>query len=790
MLAFLIGLLLSSLQVIGDYQNQESSIDETIQQILVVSGPPATRAVNTLDTALAEEVANGLLQYPFITSAQIKDELGKNLALSNTNHNPSTTSWFTEKISSQVKTYELELKTPEYVGVGPGHMVLVVNMDEALKPFYERSTIVILSGIARNVLLAVLLMVLFYVALTRPLEQLSLQFLSVKAKPQERHKLTVSGSHESNELGLLCDAGNQFIDTVQQLLNEKDTSAQALKKSELRLLKLIDRIPQMVVAQNEAGDILFANQQFANFYGQSIKTIRDFQLKEVNIAALEMAHLDSIRIKTLKNKAVTYINELALTNVKHQKQTFSIQLAPFEYFTEAATLTVANDISGQIKVQAHIAHLANHDSLTQLPNRVMFNDRMGQAVLVSQSSREYNAVLFLDLDHFKNINDAQGHGVGDEVLKIVAARLSQAIREIDIVARLGGDEFVILIPSLSKDEELASRYVKNVCDKLIEQLAEPVVVDDRVLHIGASIGIVLFGLNNESQEDLLRFADTAMYRAKALGRNQAVFYHSDMSDVVEQRHELETELHLALDEAQFEMYYQPQHCREGKIIGFEALIRWHHPQKGLVPPDEFIPILEAGGLILPISNWIVKHCCQQVAKWTKMGFWQRDWHVAINISPLQFYQDDFAKLLHQTILDAGIKHHQVCVEITETVAVENIEFAAQRLEQIRAYGISVALDDFGTGYSSMSYLKNLPIDILKIDRSFIKDLESNLKDRSIMRAITAVAGVMELSVVAEGIETEGQLKLASECGCQYFQGYYFNRPVPAAQLIEVCSGLD
>jgi diguanylate cyclase (GGDEF)-like protein len=394
-------------------------------------------------------------------------------------------------------------------------------------------------------------------------------------------------------------------------------------------------------------------------------------------------------------------------------------------------------------------------------------------------------VLFLDLDHFKNINDSQGHSIGDEVLKKVADSLTLTIRKSDTVARLGGDEFVILIQGLSKDRAKAEDYVSKVCDKIIEQLSHPVTVNDRTMHLGVSIGIVLFPIEAKSKDDLLRYADTAMYRAKALGRNKAVFYHQDMSQVVEQRHELETELHLALNNSQFEMYYQPQLDKNGNLFGFEALIRWHHPEKGLVPPDEFIPILESGGLILPVSDWVIKKCCQQVAIWQEAGFWQSDWHIAINISPLQFYQDNFVDVLRNSIIEAGIEFRHICVEITETVAIENIEFAANRLAQVRALGLSVALDDFGTGYSSMSYLKDLPIDILKIDRCFIKDLELHEKDRSIMQAITGVAKVMNLIVIAEGVETPEQVALAGECGCQYFQGYYFNKPVPAVDLVGV-----
>ena len=783
-LAFLIGLFLSSLQVLGDYQSQESSIDQTIQQILVVSKPPATRAVNTLDTSLAEEVVNGLLRYPFIINARITDELGKPLAQSESRPLTSTTRWITEKISAGNKTYTMALHTPEYAGIGPGHMVLEINMDQALKPFYERSLWVIASGIARNVLLALLLMVIFYLMLTRPLEQLCYQFLKVRDKPQDKHDLSVSSHNVNNELGLLCDSGNQFINTVQELLGEKDQSAEALKLSEQRLLNLIDHVPQLVVAHNADGDILFANQQYADFYGQSVRNIHEFKLLDSNIGGVkESMELDAIRNKTLRRQTVTSINEITLTNHLGQESTFSIQVAPFEYADQPGTLTVANDISDQIKAQAHIAHLASHDSLTGLPNRVLLYDRLKQSVAAASHQGTVNAVLFLDLDHFKHINDSQGHSVGDEVLKSVSRMLTGMVRPADTVARLGGDEFVILLQDLPKDRALAAQFVQKVCDKIIEQLSRPVLIGERQLPVGASIGVVLFPIENASREDLLRFADTAMYRAKAQGRNQAVFYQHEMTRVVEQRHELEAELNAALQRGQFEMYYQPQLDIQGRVAGFEALVRWHHPEKGIVGPDQFIPVLEAGGMILPLSDWIVRTCCKQVARWQAEGFWQLDWHMSINVSPAQFFQEDFVNRLCVAADDEGIGCKPLCVEITESVAVENRELTEIRLKEIHDRGMLVALDDFGVGFSSMSYLKDLPIDVLKIDRQFVGQLLDDEKDRAVLQAITQVADSLSMIVVAEGVETEDQLALASKMGCRYFQGYLFNRPLSAEDIV-------
>lgn len=781
-LAFFIGLLLSSLQVIGDYQNQESRIDQTIEQILEVSGPPATRAVNTLDSTLAEEVVNGLLQYPFVTSARIKDELDKDLAFSEVANQPSNTRWITDKITSQNKTYDMELRTPDYVGVGPGHMILVVNMDEALSPFFERSTIVFLSGVARNVLLALLLMILFYVALTRPLEQLAKEFLTVGEKPKDKQQLKVADNHDNNELGMLCHAGNQFIDTVQQLLQEQSQSAEQLRNSELRLLRLIDQIPQMVVAQNAKGDILFSNQQFAHFYGHSIKTIKDFKLKGVTSAALEMAHLESIREKTLKSKAVTYINQLELTNHKGHKKTFSVQVAPFEYFKEPATLTVASDISKLIEAQTHIAHMANHDSLTGLPNRVLLSERVTHALISSRSNHEFNAVMFMDLDHFKSINDTQGHSVGDEVLKIVAERLTKSVRPNDTVARLGGDEFIVLIRELSSDKDQAVAYVSRVCDEMLAKLAEPVLVGERTLHIGASIGIVMFPMEVRSKDDLLRYADTAMYKAKSMGRNQAVFFSQTMKSEIEHRQKLEANLYTALEQQEFRMYYQGYYDSQGELLGYEALLRWQHPEQGVLVPAQFMENLESGGLILPVGYWVLENCCRQLQLWIASGYWQPGWRLAINISPSQFVQDDFITVLSGYLNQYQIDSSNICLDVTEEVAKDGIEFAETRLGQLRAIGCMVALDDFGQGFSSMRDLKSLPFDVLKIDHSLIQALADDGEACAVMEAVKAIVDNKGVDIFAEGVESEAQMLKAEQFGCRLFQGDYFHQPLAAPQI--------
>jgi len=766
-----------------DYRDQELLIDQTIEQILLAGRPPAIRAVNTLDKKLANEVVDGLLKYNFIEQASIRDELSEELAVAITLFYPSNTQWLTNSFSATSKNYEILLQQPGNAGLKPGTMIIKVNMDSALTSFYDRSLMIFLSGLARNFLLSFFLFILFYFVLTKPLKKLAMQFRAVEIG--DGNQLSVPLSHENSELGLLANSANGFISKVQQLVLDQAVSEAALTLSEQRLLKLIDQIPQLVLAQDANGKILFANDAFAKFYSTSSATLQGKMFSDIHRHSEdEIIVLEKLRQRVLQQHEVSHQKETTLTSLEGEANIFAIQVEIFEGYNQIATLLVASNIDAQKKVQKHIEQLASHDTLTGLPNRMLFNDRLEHAMANSQRNKQFNAVLFLDLDHFKNINDSLGHSQGDKLLVHVASVLQGAVRNNDTVARLGGDEFVILLENLPNDLQQAQLATQEITDKILAKFIEPMSVDQHLHHIGVSIGMVLFPTAQESVSDLMRYADTAMYQAKGNGRKQAVFYDASMSALVEHRQSMENQLHQALEEQRFEIHFQPQVTKSGSIYGFEALIRWHHPQRGLVAPSEFIPILESCGLIIPVSEWLIDRCCQQILDWQHSGFWQESWHVAINVSPLQFYQEKFVQTLAGKLDDTGIQGCSLCIEITETVAIENVEFTAARLAEIKELGMSVALDDFGTGYSSLSYLKDLPIDILKIDRSFIKELglKNQNKNQSIVEAIIAMAKVLDLTVVCEGVETAQQIDIASRCGGEYFQGYYYCRPVLPASL--------
>ncbi len=434
------------------------------------------------------------------------------------------------------------------------------------------------------------------------------------------------------------------------------------------------------------------------------------------------------------------------------------------------------DITEHKQIQEHVRYLAHYDALTNLPNRVLFNDRLGQALINAQRADSKAAVMFLDLDRFKNINDTLGHGAGDMLLQEVAARLTDCIRQGDTVSRLGGDEFVVLLPELNDEKD-----TQRVAQKLLNTLAFPIVLQGHELHISASIGISYYPMDGTNTETLMRHADIAMYRAKEEGRNNYQYYHASMNARSFERLAMEASMRHALKRGEFELYYQPRYAMpEGAIVGAEALIRWSHPELGMVSPGLFIPLAEETGLILPIGEWVLKQVAAQGRAWQQAGF--PPLSLAANVSARQFRQPDFAGKVMQILRDSGFDPRHLELELTESTLMAHVEENIETLQALNALGIRIAIDDFGTGYSSLSYLKRLPVDILKIDRSFVSELPDSRDGAAIVEAIVAMARSLGLHIVAEGVETAVQLEFLQERKCDEIQGYYFSRPLPVEQF--------
>jgi len=434
------------------------------------------------------------------------------------------------------------------------------------------------------------------------------------------------------------------------------------------------------------------------------------------------------------------------------------------------------DITERKMQEARIEYLANHDALTDLPNRNLLSDRLAQAMAQARRTGQCLAVLTLDLDRFKFINDRFGHPVGDALLKAVAARLKAGVREGDTVARLGGDEFVIMQPGLASSEE-AEIGVQRV----LAAFAEPFVVEGHELHVTTSIGVSVYPEDGADSDTLLKTADAALYSAKDGGRNAFRFYTRAMGVQVEERAEVEIALRQALERQEFELHYQPKvDLRSGQVRGVEALIRWHRPEAGLVPPDRFIPLAEETGLILPIGEWVLRTACYQVKAWHTAGY--PDLSMAVNVSARQFRQQNVPELVRAVLADTGLAARHLELELTESVLMQDRETVVRALRQLKQIGVTLSLDDFGTGYSSLSYLKDFPIDVVKIDRSFVRDVTHSVAGASLTKSIIAMARSLNLTTVAEGVESEGQLSFLSANRCDAIQGYYFSRPLPASDM--------
>lgn len=783
-LAFMLGLFMSTVQLYLDLKGNEAELENLVNRVIEVTTPPAARAVHTLDDDLSLEVVNGLLAYDFIYEVTISDELGSVLASGSEPRPASSTRWLTKFIAEDSKTYVARLTIPGYGESVAGSIQFTVDVDSALAPFFERSGLILGAGMLRNTLLVLLLFVAFHLMLTRPLIQIAREMADIDLDKPGSSRLSELPNHKHDEVGQLVGTTNKMLDLMELSLAKRRAVELALRRSEEHIRQIIDSLPVMVGARNREGQYIFANKALAKFVGRKTDEMQTCHVSELLPFYLnDVSRLLELDRRIIEGEVAGEMLEESFRGNDGKPVYLQTHIMPMEFYDERVALIVSTDITERKQAQFKMEHMAYHDSLTNLPNRVHLVERLEHEIRRAKRHGYHGALLFIDLDHFKTINDSLGHPVGDEVLIQVAARLQNSVREEDLVARLSGDEFVVVLTVLDADISAAALRAAEVADKIRQKISEPYLYDEMELRVSGSVGVVVYPDDNSSVHELIRFADTAMYQVKERGRDAIEFFNTDMADKVSQQLLMEGDLRRALQEEQFELYYQPKiDCKTGAVVGAEALLRWLHPEKGRISPADFIPVLESSGLIVEVGEWLLKEACMALGRWYKKDLWPANMKLSVNISPRQFrrktFVEDVSRILHEhPIPDASLD-----MEITEGVVIQNMEETINTMVRLESLGVSFSLDDFGTGYSSISYLKSLPVSTLKIDRSFVRDIVEDQNDRVLVETIVTMGCLLGMDVVAEGVEEEAQLRLLVQYGCHSYQGFLTSPAVPIEEF--------
>jgi diguanylate cyclase (GGDEF)-like protein/PAS domain S-box-containing protein len=551
-----------------------------------------------------------------------------------------------------------------------------------------------------------------------------------------------------------------------------------VKEGEEALLGFINSANDLIFCCSPDGVILFCNAMFREVLkldqdGGESCTLFDF--------------VSAVDRQTLKEQLVAVGNDTRARQIELQLYTagsdplfVEMSITDSTQAGGAATVWgVCRDITERKTAQYELYKLAHHDILTDLPNRVLLEDRLQQAKALSHRTNSQFALLFLDLDRFKLVNDTLGHTVGDELLRLVAARLKRTLRETDTVARIGGDEFIVLLSSVKDRGDVVS-----LADKILKSMAQALKLRDHELFISASLGVCMYPDDGQDADEMMKKADIAMYHAKALGRNNVQFYNDDMDQNSSRRFTISNGLRRGLEKKEFQVYYQPKvDVTSGRIVAMEALVRWEHPELGLLSPVEFIHLAEENGLIMQLGEWVLRESCFQNVRWQAEGI--HDLRIAVNLSGYQLQHTALVATIRRVLKETGMSPDHLDLEITESAIMQNPDFAAAVLSEITDLGIHISIDDFGTGYSSLAHLKRFSVNTLKIDKSFVQDVTLNSTDAAIATAIIAMGNILKLNVIAEGVETQAQYDFFKENNCDQVQGFLFCRPLPAGELLDM-----
>jgi len=566
--------------------------------------------------------------------------------------------------------------------------------------------------------------------------------------------------------------------TLEQSLNQ---SAEELVQANDEMNAVFHAIPDQLFHLDSEGRVIsYKLGQSSHFYLKSERLINQYVKDVLNVEVVEKFEVSIKQVlRQLSTKHFEFV-------IYHKKKIYyyEVRMMPMK---SQQVIALIRDVTERKLAEEQISFLAYHDSLTALPNNRLFKDRLEHAITQAERNNKILAIMFLDLDRFKLINDTMGHSAGDELLKITSQRLIEAVRKTDSVAinasgtsssiaRFGGDEFTILL----EDVENVQAIIR-IAERIVENVSQPMMLNRQEVHISTSIGISIYPDDGVKADEILKNADSAMYHAKAQGRNNFQFFADSMNQSSVELLALENNLHKAIENNQMCLYYQPQlSIMTGQLVGMEALIRWQHPDKGFISPGVFIPVAEETGMIMQIGEWVFREACKQGVQWLNAGYQLQK--ISVNLSARQLKDESLAALIATILDETGMPPNKLCIELTETALILDPEIALARLTKIKALGVALSLDDFGTGYSSLSYLKRFPIDTLKIDQAFIRDVKVDHEDAALVKAIISMAHGLGMDVIAEGVEIQEQLEFLGVNGCDTIQGYLFSRPLPAKEM--------
>ncbi len=559
------------------------------------------------------------------------------------------------------------------------------------------------------------------------------------------------------------------------LMNVLRSGHAQVQATEARLKEFLEGANDLIFSVKPTGEFLYANRAWEHVLGYDRQNLEGLSLGDVIDADMRIKCMAEIE-KAARGERIDPLEGRLITCDGRTVDVEGTITSSFKSDEAGVVWVICRDISARKEAQEQLYFMAHHDQLTGLPNRLFFTDRLRQAKALAKRERHKCGILYLDLDRFKIINDTLGHAVGDILLREVGKRLSSCVREVDTVARIGGDEFSIVLVNLTHAVD-----AEQVADKILKALAKPVQAEEHELFITTSIGVSIYPTDDENPETLLKKADAAMYQAKAQGRNNCQVYDPSMDLDTERRLTLEGGMRRAIKNEEFYIVYQPKiDAVSNQITALEALIRWEHPELGMLPPAEFIALAEETGLIISVGEWVIRRACQDNRQWQDQGLPKV--RVAVNVSGFQLQAKNFVRTVKDLLKETGLPGEYLEFEITETVIMQNPEFAVGILIQLRDMGIHISIDDFGTGYSSLAHLKRFSVNTLKIDRTFVRDIEGNSTDAAIASAIISMGNSLNLKVIAEGVETEGQFAVLKEKRCDEMQGYLFSKPVPVGDV--------